>query len=168
MEISNFVLTVSAGIAGTVGMTLIMYAYAALFRVNTKVIHILGIMMTGSASDPSHNNRKYLTAGTLGHFGVGIIFSWSYFLLWNWGIFSITLRDSIIIGLVSGAMAVIVWTGYFILHYNPPKINLTHYFIALLLAHVVFGMITVNLYTLLSDQPEYWFEFRQRINAMNK
>lgn len=166
MEISNFMLTVMAGIAGTVGMTLVMYGYAALAGQNTRVIEILGKMLTGSAATLSYNRWKSTLAGTIAHFGVGLIFSWSYFLLWNWGVFTLDFGDSLLVGFFSGLIAFVVWGSYFILHYHPPKIDLFHYFLALVIAHVVFGLITVNLYALLCDQTEFWFEFRQRINAM--
>lgn len=166
MELSNFILTVCAGIVGTIGMTLVMYGYSVIFHKNTKVIHILGIMVTGSTSKAGISNWKAILAGTLGHFGVGIIFSLSYFLLWNWGVFTLKFGDSVLIGLLSGILAVFVWGGFLKLHYNPPKLNLPHYFVALMLAHLVFGIITVNLYTMMADDYEFWFEFRQRVNAM--
>lgn len=166
MELSNFIQTVLAGIVGTIGMTLVMYGYAIISRKNTKVIHILGTMVIGNASRPDIDSWKANLAGTLGHFGVGIIFSWSYFLLWNWGIFNMTLGDSIFIGLVSGILAIFVWLGYFQLHSNPPKVDLLHYSVALMIAHIVFGIFTVYMCSLLVEESEFWFELRQRINAM--
>lgn len=166
MEINNFIQTVLAGIVGTIGMTLVMYGYTLVFGKNTKVIHLLGTMVTGSANKPDFDRWKANLVGTLGHFGVGIIFSWSYFLLWNWGVFSKNLGDSIFIGVISGIIAIFVWLGYFHLHSNPPKINLIHYSFALMIAHIVFGILTVYMSSLLVEDSEFWFEFRQRINAL--
>ncbi|WP_111671034.1 hypothetical protein [Algoriphagus litoralis] len=166
MELSNFLTTVLAGILGTVAMTLVMYGYSLISQQNTRVMAILGSMVTGSPTVPNDKWKRNL-AGTVGHFGIGIIFSLSYFLLWNWGFFAIEIGDSLWIGLISGVIAVIVWGSYFHLHHNPPKVDLFHFFIALLIAHVVFGLVTVNLYSYLAQPSEFWFEFRQRINAMN-
>lgn len=158
MESSIFLLTIISGFAGTLAMTIIMYAYAYLIKKNTKVVHIFGAMVTGNTGLTKNQKVKILATGTIAHVFVGVLFSFSYFLLWNWGIFDISLSDSLIIGLLSGVIAIIVWRLYFSVHQKPPKIPLPHYFAALLISHVFFGLVTVNIFVLISDHPQFWFQ----------
>src|SRR5690606_4745896 len=147
--------------AGTVAMTGLMYLYSYLSKRFTKVIHILGNMVIGERNyyTPS---RNALLIGTVAHFGVGILFSFAYFLLWNWGIFGINLGDSVLIGIVSGVVAIIVWKIYLSLHSSPPKISHFHYFASLFLAHIVFAVVSVNVFELITDNPELWYQLQEK------
>jgi hypothetical protein len=160
MDLKHFMITVLSGIVGTLGMTVVMYMYAAITRHFTKVIHLLGSMLAGDP-DFKEPGKNALIVGTLGHFGVGVIFSFAYFLLWNWGIFRIDFADSVLIGAVSGLVAIIVWKSYLTLHHQAPQISQTHFFVALFLAHLVFGMISVNVFQIITDNPELWFELQE-------
>lgn len=161
MDFKHFLITILSGIAGTVAMTLVMYLYARISKEFTKVIHILGSMLSGDNNFTSPQNST-LILGTLAHFGVGVLFSFSYFLLWNWGTFRINLEDSILIGAASGVLAIVVWKTYFLLHDHPPLISQKHYFIALFLAHIVFGAVSVNVFQLITDNPELWYELQDK------
>ncbi|EPR69133.1 DUF6789 family protein [Cyclobacterium qasimii] len=161
MDIKHFLITLLSGIAGTIAMTLVMYLYSSLSNHFTKVIHILGSMISGE-SNFTNPEKRVLLLGTLAHFGVGIIFSFSYFLLWNWGIFRINFQDAVLIGAASGVLAVIVWKSYLSLHSKPPKISQLHYFIALFLAHIVFGIVSVNVFQLITDNPELWYQLQDK------
>ena len=165
MALSTFLLTILAGIAGTVIMTATMYLYARLSKANTKVVHVLGEMLTGNVRDSSSEKRKMLTVGTIGHFAVGVMFSLLYFLLWNWGYFQITLIDSLIIGAVSGSVAIIGWKFYLTMHQNPPKASFKHYAIALLISHVVFGVVTVICFQIITDNPEFWYQMKEELEG---
>ena len=151
MEISVFIMTVISGLIGTVVMTMVMYLYAAISKKNTKVIAILGRMLTGGTYPRQSDKWKALMAGTCAHFSVGVLFSWSYFLLWSWGIFSVSLEDSLWVGIISGGIAVVVWGTYHFLHASPPKLSLPHYSLALIIAHLVFGTVTVKLFTVIQN-----------------
>ncbi|WP_339926313.1 DUF6789 family protein [uncultured Cyclobacterium sp.] len=161
MDIKHFLITLLSGIAGTIAMTLVMYLYSALTNRFTKVIHVLGSMISGEKNCFAPQ-KKALFLGTLAHFGVGIIFSFSYFLLWNWGIFDINLQDAVLIGAASGLVAVIVWKTYLSLYSQPPKLSQLHYFIALFLAHIVFGIVSVNVFQLITDNPEFWYQLQDK------
>ncbi len=161
MDIKHFLITVLSGIAGTVAMTVVMYLYSYLSHFFTKVIHILGNMLLGETNFYSPS-KKALLVGTIAHFGVGVIFSFSYFLLWNWGIFKINFEGSLLIGAISGVVAILVWKGYISLHSNPPNFTQLHYFIALFIAHIVFGLVSVNVFQLITDNPELWYQLQEQ------
>lgn len=161
MDFNHFLITLLSGIVGTIGMTAVMYLYAKFTNQFTKVIHILGSMISGDSNYESPKKNS-LILGTLGHFAAGIAFSFSYFLLWNWGFFRIDFLDSVLIGAVSGVVAIIVWKGYLTFHNMPIKISHTHYFTALFLSHIVFGIISVNIFQLITDNPELWYELQDK------
>ena len=142
----------------------VMYLYAKLSRKDTKVIHILGSMITGTTNKNEEGKGKKLTAGSLGHLGVGLLFALMYFLFWNWGVFEVSWIDSFWVGAISGTIAIIVWRLYFALHLHPPKISFVHYFIALFIAHIVFGITTVNIFRLITDSPEFWYQLNKKVS----
>lgn len=161
MELSIFLLTILSGFAGTIAMTLVMYLYARLTETNTRVIHILGSMVTGNVAFTDDNRMKILATGSIMHVLFGVLFSFGYFLLWNWGVFDISFFDSLIVGALSGILAVIAWKLYFTVHQRPPQVPLLHYFIALFISHVVFGLVTVNIFSLITDKPQFWYQLRE-------
>ncbi|AEL28041.1 hypothetical protein [Cyclobacterium marinum] len=160
MDIKHFFITVLSGIVATVVMTIIMYMYTTLFKHFTKVIHLLGCMISGDHNLHSPSKRTIIL-GTLAHFSVGIIFSMSYYLLWNWGIFEINFFDSVIIGALSGIVAILVWKSYLQLHQYQPRISQNHYFFALFIAHIIFGIVSVNIFQMITDSPDLWYELNK-------
>ncbi|MEP1086699.1 DUF6789 family protein [Algoriphagus sp.] len=157
MDSKHFLITIVAGVAGTIAMTLVMYSYSYITKKFTMVIHVLGNLLVAERNyySPSKNA---LIIGSLAHFGVGILFSFAYFLLWNWGVFRINFQDSILIGAISGILAIVVWYGYLRFHSHPPKFSKLHYFLALFISHIVFGIVTVNVFQLITDNPELWYQ----------
>lgn len=164
MQFSIFLLTIVSGFIGTIGMTIVMYLHAKATNHNTKVVHVLGTMVTGNKEFDQNNNIKILATGSLAHVFVGVLFSFGYFLLWNWGVFDITWIDSIIVGALSGLLAIIGWKSYFAVYNRPPKLSLTHYFIALFISHIVFGLVTVNVFRIITDKPQFWYQLQEGIN----
>ncbi len=166
MAFSNFLLTLISGLAGTIVMTIAMYLYGSVVHTDTRVVHILGAMITCRTAQSPLRQKKVLITGSVAHTAVGVLFSLMYFLLWNWGIFDITFFDSIIVGAFSGILAVGVWKMYFVLHRNPPEISLPHYFAALFISHIVFGAITVNIFSIITDEPQFWYKMKQRVSEV--
>ncbi|PZX61280.1 hypothetical protein LV84_00268 [Algoriphagus ratkowskyi] len=161
MDIQHFIITILSGMAGTIAMTLIIYIYAYISQNFTKVVHILGNMLVGERNFYTPTNNAFVV-GTIAHFSVGILFSFAYFLLWNWGVFQIDLKDSILIGVTSGILAILVWKGYLSLHSNPPTFSHLHYFIALFIAHIVFAVVSVSVFQLITDSPELWYQLQDK------
>lgn len=160
MDIKHFLITILSGLVGTVAMTLFMYLYSYVSHSFTKVIHILGNMLVGENNFYSPG-KNALIVGIAAHFGVGVLFSFAYFLLWNWGFFQINLVDSIIIGVISGVLAVAAWKSYLTLHSSPPQFSELNYFLALFLAHIVFAVVSVNVFQIITDNPELWYQLQE-------
>ncbi|MFC5625063.1 DUF6789 family protein [Algoriphagus winogradskyi] len=160
MDIQHFFITILAGVVGTIAMTICMYLYSFSTKQFTKVIHILGNMLVGESNYYTPSRNAWVI-GTIAHFGVGVLFSFAYFLLWNWGVFRINLEDSVLIGFISGVLAIGVWQGYIILHSHPPTFSHIHFFIALLIAHIIFGLVSVNVFQMITDNPELWYQLQE-------
>lgn len=142
-----------SSIPGTIVMTLFMYFYSAFFKKETRVIHIFGSMITGDIPARSVSGKgKSLIAGTVAHFMVGFVLAFTYYILIDMNVFVIRFADGLILGILSGIVAVIVWRAYIFLHFHPPRIEKAHYFIALFIAHIFFAVFTI-----------YTFYFFQRI-----
>jgi hypothetical protein len=161
MDYRHFLITILSGFAGTAAMTVVMYLYTYFTKRFTKVIHVLGNMLIGEDNYQSPSKRAWFI-GTIAHFGVGMLFSFAYFLLWNWGFFKINFQDSLWIGMASGVVAIVVWKTYLTVHRTPPKVSQIHYFIALFLAHIVFGVISVNVFQMITDNPELWYQLQEK------
>lgn len=166
MELSTFLLTIVSGFAGTIAMTSVMYIYASLTKMNTKVVHILGSLVTGNVKITEDQKTKVLVTGSIAHVFIGVLFSFSYFLLWNWGVFNISLFDSVIVGALSGIAAIIFWKSYISVHQRPPAVPLFHYFTALFISHVVFGVVTVNVFRVITDSPQFWYQLQEEMSIL--
>lgn len=143
MELSPFYLVFLSGLVATVVMTMVMYSYAALTRTNTKVVHVLGSMLTGYRILPQNNSARLLITGAFAHVFIGQLFSMIYFILWSCGVFELNIFNALLIGGLSGVVAIVFWRAYFFVYQNPIQVSLTHYFLALFISHIVFGCIAI-------------------------
>ncbi|GGZ25558.1 hypothetical protein GCM10007049_17600 [Echinicola pacifica] len=148
IDLQDFYRIIISGLLGTAAMTLVMYAYSMITGINTKVVHILGNMLTASSPEIS-TDTKSLVTGSIAHIGVGMLFSFSYYLMLDWDWLDREWSDSFWTGLISGILAIIVWKTYIYLHKRPPLLSLPHYQMALILSHIVFGMVTILSFSLI-------------------
>lgn len=137
-----------AGIIGTLTMTLGMYLFCSVTGKFTKVIHILGNMLVGESNYYSPSINAFIV-GSIGHFGIGILFSCSYYFMWNVGYLHLTFISSAVVGFLSGCLAIAAWKVYLTLHSTPPKFSQRHYFLALLLSHIILGFVTIEMLKLI-------------------
>ncbi len=121
-------------------------------------------MLTGDLEFILERKTKTLLPGSIAHLSAGVLFSFSYFLLWNWGIFNISITHSLIVDAISGILAIIVWKSYFVVYHNPPEAPLIHYFTDLFISHIIFGLVTVNVFRLITDNPQFWYQLQEEFN----
>jgi len=89
---------------------------------------------------PTIEKRYSLIVGWHMHYFVGLLFAAIYIYLWyNRGIRP-SYKNGLILGGVSGAIAIAVWRAVLRMHPNPPNIKLHRYFGQLFIAHLVFGV----------------------------
>ena len=84
------------------------------------------------------------------HFSAGLIFTAIYAELLKRNLLKSDLPDAVVLGLVNGVAAVVIWKATFSLHPDPPQIHFGDFYKHLILAHVVFS--TSDLSTLDENQ----------------
>ncbi|MDX2000905.1 MAG: hypothetical protein SFW35_00605 [Chitinophagales bacterium] len=150
---TDFWRAVLAGLGGTVLMTAFMYLASLIMNKRLKVVDILGTMLTGKTRQNGQLSYTFpsILVGIIAHFSVGVVFSLAYLGLWKLGIGSPTLLSSILFGIVSGLVAIVVWRSFFFIHSRPPAVELRAYLIAIFIAHLFFAVETVYCYNLLGS-----------------
>ncbi|MCH7410591.1 hypothetical protein MM239_14380 [Belliella sp. DSM 111904] len=148
MDVQTFIVITISGVVATIAMTTCMYIYAKVTNKNTKVVHVLSKMVSGSKGNFAWSNIIMLFGACL-HVGIGILFAFIYYLLWHWDVLLLNLEDSFWAGALSGLLAISFWSFYFIIHRIPQAISRSHYMFALLLSHIIFAMVCINFYKVL-------------------
>jgi uncharacterized membrane protein len=79
-------------------------------------------------------------AGWGAHYAVGLIFVLAYRELWRKGEIRKSIVNGIILGALSGALAVLIWKATMKAHPAPPWVDFTKYYLQLVPAHIVFAV----------------------------
>lgn len=106
----GFLHLIIAGIAGTVAMTSLLNIALYAFNQRISVLRLLGTIVSGNASSeriPKANG--VLIVGGVVHYVVGILSALPYFYFWTNGFVPLTIPAAVLLGLVHGLLAVIVW-----------------------------------------------------------
>lgn len=129
------------GVVGTLLMTLFMYGIGYFTKNRLKVVKILGTMLTFSTTSSGGLSDRPLAIGVgwVAHLSVGLLFTWCFHLLWEWGVGSPTLLHGLLFGLAFGLIGIMGWYAFFTVYPHPPDISLPPYLLTLLVAHVVFA-----------------------------
>lgn len=142
--------TAISGITGTSFMTLFSYLVSLAEKENFSEPEHLGTLIHRLLPGTKKLNH---VQGWMTHYAVGILFATVYIELWQQGKVKPGLKEALILGGISGALAVMVWKLTFKMHPAPPWIRYTKYYIQLVPAHMVFAIFTTLTYRLLQNQP---------------
>ncbi len=123
---------------GTTLMTIFSYFLSYIFKNQFKEPVLLQKLLENS--DWVGEGSLNIIAGWLLHYGAGIGFVIIYYLLWNFAGVQPSFFTGGLLGLASGFLGVGVWWMIFKIHRNPPAINLSAYFLHLVVVHIVFGI----------------------------
>lgn len=139
-----------AGIVGTSFMTL--YSYLKGEKENEKYVEpeLLNELIDNSGNLPEIQNEKTHPAGWGLHYGAGIAFVGTYWLLWEKVLKKPTLSKVLSVGALSGVAGIGIWQTLFSIHDNPPKNNRRGYYKQLFEAHIVFSAFALASYKLLN------------------
>jgi hypothetical protein len=144
MTPEEYIRIFGASLPGTVVMTLFMYFYSAFFKKETRVVHIFGSMLTGNVPVGRVSGKpKPVLTGLIAHFLVGYFLALVYNVLIENELIEINIQTNTLIGFLTGLFSVIAWAFYFFLHFHPPRLDKLHFFIALVIAHIFFAIITM-------------------------
>ena len=130
-----------AALAGTTAMTLFSYVTSRKKNKNFKEPQLLADMVLTAI--PQIEKPASGAAGWVLHYGTGLFFAAIYELLSNDDKIKPTLPYGIFIGGLNGAVAVLIWKATFSLHPGPPRIHFEDFYKHVILAHVIYGTITL-------------------------
>src|ERR1700710_1627229 len=129
---------IASSVTGTGFMTLFSYMLGKMENENFSEPEHLGTMLHRIL--PGTNKQITRVAGWSAHYGVGVLFVALYIEFWDRGKIKPSFKNNLIIGALSGLLAVEIWKLTFKLHPAPPWINFTKYYTQLVGAHVVFAV----------------------------
>jgi hypothetical protein len=91
------------------------------------------------------NEDEAIKGGWLVHYSVGVFFAAIYKpILETWNI-EPTVKNGAIIGGITGLFGAAIWNLTFRLHPLPPRINYRRFYGQLVIAHIIFGTVTILL-----------------------
>jgi hypothetical protein len=156
----KFYYSIIGGILGTLLMTLFSYFIAYITHKPTKVVKVLGTMLTNQTTPEGglSNKLSAILIGILAHYLVGIGFTFIYFYLWPNRDSEASFFQSLLFGFLCGVFGIIVWKIFFLLHPNPPEISLPVYLLNILIGHLFFGIgifITYKFIYFMIDKIQY-------------
>jgi hypothetical protein len=141
--------------AGTTMMTLFSYLVSLAEKENFSEPEHLGTLLHRLC--PGSSKKVMQIAGWGAHYAVGLFFILAYRELWQKGVLKKNLANGLILGALSGALAVLIWRTTMKAHPAPPWIDFTRFYIQLVPAHIVFAVcatLTARLLDNREHQPE--------------
>lgn len=140
-----------AGVVGTTFMTLYSYIISKKEKQEFTEPVLLNKLIDGSGNLPDIQDEKKHPAGWLAHYGVGILFVTSYWVLWRRSLKSPGIIKGLVAGAASGVVAIIAWKLMFAANDNPPQNDRYKYYRQLFYAHLIFSTLALFGYKL----PDY-------------
>jgi hypothetical protein len=103
---------------------------------------------------PTVNKEVSKISGWAGHYAIGLVFSALYAAYLEKTHTKPNVQNSIISGIVGGAIGILGWHSMFKSHHNPPGVNLKKFYIQLMLAHIIFGATAAAMLSLLDKHSK--------------
>jgi hypothetical protein len=136
-----------AGISGTTFMTLFSYLVSELEGENFSEPERLGQLAKRLLPMLSKEGKQI--TGWAAHYLVGLLFALVYVELWSRKKIRSSIKRNLLLGGVSGIIAVGIWKTTFKMHPLPRALNFNKYYLQLVPAHVVFAVFAGIGYQLL-------------------
>jgi hypothetical protein len=143
---------VASATAGTTMMTLFSYLVSIAADKNFSEPEHLGTMIHRFM--PGESKKATQMAGWGAHYAVGLLFVLAYGELWQTGKIKKTISNGLILGALSGALAVLVWKATLKAHPAPPWMDFTKFYLQLVPAHIVFAVCATLTSRLLDESAE--------------
>jgi hypothetical protein len=139
-----------AGIVGTSFMTLYSYYAAKKEKQQYKEPELLNKLIDRNKTIDVDVSKKH-AAGWLAHYGVGVLFVFSYWVVYREALHSPGAVKVLIVGSASAGIAVVSWKIMFAASPNPPNNNRFGYYRQLAIAHLIFTAFALATYKALND-----------------
>ena len=137
------------GTFGTALMSGVDWCLSNVFNQKQYVVKILGIMLVHANQVNRQSKFRVLVTGTAAHFLTGIFFAGIYIVMWKSGKGQPVFTTGLWWGFLNGLMGILIWRLYFLMHPDPPVVNLPVYLTGILAAHIFFGAGITGCYQLL-------------------
>jgi len=135
-----------AGVVGTSLMTLFSYLMSEKENEQFREPELLNALIDRSKILPAIKNSRTHPAGWGVHYGIGILFVISYYVIWRKVLCAPTLATTLLSGSASGLIGIASWKVFFSEHDNPPKNDRDAYYCQLFVAHLIFTAAAVLTY----------------------
>ena len=142
MKLNTIICT---GVIATSAMTLYSYVLSAIRDKDFSEPETLGELVRKLV--PIIKKKYTVITGWSAHYLVGIIFAICYIYLWEKKKIKPTVENGLLIGGISGLVAIAVWKTVIAMHPNPPARDYKRYYLQLLPAHLVFGVAASLAYS---------------------
>ncbi len=129
------------GIVGTSVMTAYSFYLSGKKKRDFREPHLLATLIFRMFSQI--NKRQSKVAGWVIHYLVGIFFAAIYLLLIKRHLIKTTISAAAIVGALSGMVGIAAWSITLNLHPHPPVVNRRQYYGQLVVAHIIFGIISI-------------------------
>jgi len=103
---------------------------------------------------PFLSNRAQSLAGWGAHYSMGFVFAAVYVELWERGEIDRSIKNGVILGLLSGLLGLLIWKATFKIHPLPPSIRFIDFYLQRIPAHVVFAVFATIAYRIIKSQEE--------------
>jgi glucan phosphoethanolaminetransferase (alkaline phosphatase superfamily) len=153
---------ITAGITGTTFMTLFSYLISVADGENFSEPERLGQLAERLL--PKLSKEQGQALGWLGHYAVGLLFALVYVELWRRRRPKSSIKNNLLVGAVSGLIAVAIWKTTFKLHPLPPALSFNKYYLQLVPAHVVFAVFAGIGYQILKRRKFLSYEEEEKRN----
>jgi len=103
---------------------------------------------------PFLSKRSKVIAGWGGHYAMGFVFAAVYVELWESRKIEHSLKNGIVLGVLSGLVGLLIWKGTFKAHPLPPSMNYNNFYLQRIPAHIVFAVFTTIAYRLIKVKED--------------
>lgn len=128
----------------TLAMTIFSYIISWLYKNNFKEPVLLNLMLERSNLIKTSIWRAHIT-GWLIHFFVGLIFVIIFKILTYVFVINLSVLTGFLFGMFAGFTGVGFWHMLFSFHHDPPSINRKIFYLQLIVAHIIFGIVMILL-----------------------
>jgi hypothetical protein len=142
------------GAGGTTIMTASSYLMSLITDENFRENDHLETMI--SRLVPSLSKTANIIAGWGAHYAMGMVFAAIYVELWETQQIRHSIRNGVLLGVISGVLGYLIWKATFKLHPLPPWISFNKFYLQRIPAHIVFAVaatVTYRLTEKIKNQP---------------
>ncbi|NJN27688.1 MAG: hypothetical protein HC819_17830 [Cyclobacteriaceae bacterium] len=128
---------INMSLVATTGMTLVSYMLSEI----KKEKFLEPLLLNQVLFPHDKKGHAHHVAGYGLHWLIGLGFSSIYKVMWRHSLIKPKTKNSLIMGFTNGLVGVAGWHFIFFFRHFPPKVKLKQYYLQLIVAHMVFGLL---------------------------